>query len=292
MKLTEEQLIYLTDIAKNAAKKAANLIAEYRQKDVEVKKKEGGFSLAAQVVTEVDRLSQEIILSELEHTLSEFDLGLLTEESDDDGSRLEKDYFWCIDPLDGTLCFTEKRPGYSVSIALVSKEGIAQLGVVVNAVDQTIYHVIKGKGAFKNGNRIEPAKISKDQFTWVCDQGFMNSSHYEEFLNYFKKLVFNLGYQNFKIIEGGGAVLNALYVLESSPSCYFKMPKQTKGGGSFWDYASTNCIFNELSVISCDFLKAPLNLNKSDSVFMNTNGVIYSTDELVRDVVIEMYERR
>ena len=52
-----------------------------------------------------------------------YDFGILTEETPDNGSRLVKDYFWCVDPLDGTLPFTEGTPGYSVSIALVSKSG-------------------------------------------------------------------------------------------------------------------------------------------------------------------------
>ena len=52
-----------------------------------------------------------------------YDLALLTEELEDDGSRHVKDYFWCIDPIDGTLPFTQKKPGYGVSIALVARDG-------------------------------------------------------------------------------------------------------------------------------------------------------------------------
>ena len=50
-----------------------------------------------------------------------YDLALLTEESEDDRSCFEKDYFWCIDPLDGTLPFTRNEAGYSVSIGLVAE---------------------------------------------------------------------------------------------------------------------------------------------------------------------------
>ena len=48
----------------------------------------------------------------------EFEVGFLSEETEDNGSRFEEDYFWCIDPMDGTLAFINGHPGFSVSIAL------------------------------------------------------------------------------------------------------------------------------------------------------------------------------
>jgi myo-inositol-1(or 4)-monophosphatase len=111
--------------------------------------KNGGASLAAQVVTEVDHLSQDIILKTLHPSCLIYDLALLSEESPDDNQRLQKDYFWCIDPLDGTLPFIESVPGYSVSIALVSREGQSMLGVVYDPVTQTLYHAIQGQGLGK-----------------------------------------------------------------------------------------------------------------------------------------------
>ena len=122
MLLDKKQLLQLTDVAVDAAKEAGLFISEASKKPVSVERKSGGDTEASQVVTEVDRQAQEIILSNLNQSNEEYDLGLLTEESEDDSSRVSKDYFWCIDPLDGTLSFIESRPGYSVSIALVSKE--------------------------------------------------------------------------------------------------------------------------------------------------------------------------
>jgi 3'-phosphoadenosine 5'-phosphosulfate (PAPS) 3'-phosphatase len=292
MNLSEKQLLHLTEIARNTALKAAKFIAEQVQKDVLVEKKVAGLSLASQVVTEVDRMSQEIILSGIKSTQEEYDLGLLTEESEDDGSRLDKDYFWCIDPLDGTLCFTEKSPGFSVAVALISRHGIPQAGIVVNPLDLSVYHAIKGKGVYKNGQQFLPSQVNKtsDKFTLICDQGFIKWHRSLPYLKYIRKRIYEAGFKEMEIKTGGGAVMNAIYVLENSPSCYFKLPKETRGGGSFWDYGSTCCIFNEMSAVACDFHKSPLNLNKKDSVYMNENGVIFCTDELIRDIVIEMHK--
>ena len=78
---------------------------------------------------------------------------LLSEETNDDGSRFKEDFFWCIDPMDGTLPFINKQPGFSVSIALVAKDGTPNLGIVYDPSTDTLYHAIKGKGALQKGHQ-------------------------------------------------------------------------------------------------------------------------------------------
>ena len=84
----------LTEKAVKAASNAGQLIRSYRDKDVNVMQKEGGSTLASQVVTEVDRKSQDAILQVLLPTCDEFDIALLAEEDEDDRGRLESAYFW------------------------------------------------------------------------------------------------------------------------------------------------------------------------------------------------------
>ena len=85
------------------------MIQKHAGYEIVVKNKPSGSSRASQIVTEVDLMSQEMILKHIHPTCEEYDLGLLIEESNDDLSRFEKDYFWCIDPLDGTLPFVEQQ---------------------------------------------------------------------------------------------------------------------------------------------------------------------------------------
>ncbi|MEE9337306.1 MAG: inositol monophosphatase family protein, partial [Methylococcaceae bacterium] len=120
MKLSSTNLFLLSQCAISAAYQAGQIISSFSGQSVTVNKKQGGDTLASQVVTEVDHLSQEIILQTLLPTCDIFDLALLSEEIPDNRERLEKDFFWCIDPLDGTLPFIQSTPGYSVSIALVA----------------------------------------------------------------------------------------------------------------------------------------------------------------------------
>lgn len=149
MKLFSTELTELAHLAIDAATSAGEMIARSRPKQIQ--HKSSGGSLASQVVTEVDRRSEAIILETLTPTLQRFELGLLTEEQPDDGGRFRADYFWCIDPIDGTLPFIEGTPGYAVSIALVRRDGTPTIGVVFDPVGKTVVHAIADAGAFRNG---------------------------------------------------------------------------------------------------------------------------------------------
>ncbi len=82
-------------------------------------------------------------------------------------------------------------------------------------------------------------------------------------------------------MEGDGAAMNAMQVLENPPGCYFKFPKPQQGGGSLWDFAATAAIFNECAAVASDFYGAPLELNRADSTFMNHRGVLYAPDAVL-----------
>ena len=118
----------LVGTAQEACLQAGKLVKSFWQKKYEVGSKDGS-SLASSIVTEVDYLSQEKILSILRPSIEKYDFGLLAEESEDDLSRLSKEFFWAIDPLDGTLCFSEGQGGFAITIVLIDRGGMPFLGV-------------------------------------------------------------------------------------------------------------------------------------------------------------------
>lgn len=292
MQLTTNDLNQLCATSIHAARNAGRLIAEYSKKEVKVQYKAGGDNLASQVVTEVDLLSQQEILKQIEPTLKAYDLALLTEESEDNHSRLEKDYFWCIDPLDGTLPFTESKPGYAVSIALVSKAGIPQIGVVYDPVTHTLYHAVKDQGAFRNEHPWHLNNMQTDQtLTLVTDHSFLKHPLFNETKTTLENLTKQEGYSGLDIIYQGGAAMNACWVLEHAPACYFKYPKTEAGGGSLWDYAATACIFREIGASVSDIHGQTLELNRKDSTFMNHRGILYAHSSNLAKQVNQLYNR-
>lgn len=281
MTLSGSDLLRLSRHAITAATQAGQLIARYAERAVTVERKAGGDQLASQVVTEVDHLSEALILNELEPTCWRYDLALLTEERDDDRSRLEKGYFWCIDPLDGTLPFIESLPGYAVSIGLVAGDGTPLIGVVYDPTTATLYSAIRGEGALRNGepwSLSAPATGEGAVLTLVCDRGLVQRADFPQRLQAFQRLAVASGLSGVRTLNDGGAVMNAIWVADNTPACYFKPPKPEAGGGSLWDFAATACLLGELGAVATDFQGAALALNRADSTFMNHRGVIVATD--------------
>ena len=268
-------LTQLTNIAIKAALSAGKVIQKYMNENVSVEKKKGGTSYASQVVTVVDKACETTILSHLLPTCEEFDLALLSEETEDDASRFEEDFFWCIDPMDGTLAFINKQAGFSVSIALIAKDGTPYIGVVFDPSTDTLYHAIKGKGAFKNGSPWE-IKHTNDHLSYVTDRKLKDTPRAAEIENLLNKNAAELNLNGIKEIAGAGSVLNGILVLENGPACMLKFPKKEKGGGSIWDFAATACIYQELGLVATNFEGGRLDLNRKEDTFMNQEGVFYA----------------
>ena len=266
---------HLKDTAIDAARAAGKIIREKMNENITVEHKKAGSSYATQVVTAVDKAAEKAILEYLLPTCSTYDLALLSEEDEDDKERFVKDYFWCVDPLDGTLAFIEKRPDFAVSIGLVSKAGKAIIGVVYDPSRDILYHAIAGKGAFKNGNRWVLSK-HQEHLSYITDHPLekaVGTDQIKEIIAQKKKA---LALDEMKIISGGGLVINAIRTAENRPGFMLKLPKESEGGGSLWDYAATACICTELGISTTNFKGGKLDLNHKESTFMNHEGMVYA----------------
>ena len=258
MKLSDDDLEQLARIAEEAAKKAGQLINSFLNTEFIITHKKGGHSHASQVVTEVDFRCESLILNHLKDSVEKYDLALLSEEQEDDKQRLNKAYFWCIDPLDGTLAFTESQPGYAVSIALVSKEGIPQIGVVYDPLKNTLYSAIKGKGAFRNGSHWTLPLLQKSVTLCLpCDRSLLAREDFHDIRNKLNDWAINSGFTGLTEIHHGGAIMNACWALENSPACYFT--------------------------------GQALDLNRADSTFMNHHGAIFTSDSTMLTIIQSLH---
>lgn len=291
MKLDQSDLEVLLELAITSAQKAGKHVQSKVGQHCKTLSKKAGDTLASQVVTEVDLESEIIIIDTLRDTMARYDLGLLTEESEDDSSRLESDYFWCIDPIDGTLPFSEGQPGYAVSIALVSRQGEAQIGVIQDPSSGTLYHAVKGSGAWKNHQRLSSINEAPAQtLTWPMDRSMKHLPHFPLIQTKMEELAQELNLEGLHILDQSGSVLNACSVIGHRPAIYFKFPKSNKGGGSVWDFAATHCLIQELGMEVSDIFGQPLQLNPANSTFMNEKGVIYASSEKLSRSIQSMFQ--
>lgn len=283
MILELEHLTILNNKACAAAKLAGQYIndfvgtPEYEKKGGDKNGPRGGMTLASQVVTEVDQACQEIILDYLSEQTEQFNLGILSEELVDDGSRFDKDYFWCIDPLDGTLPFIEGVPGYCVSIALISKAGVPVVGVVFDPVKGNLF------SNFDLG--IHKTQSASGALKVVIDRSFLDHELFAGDRSQLREMSLGLGYSGFEVIQYGGAVMNAIHAAELVDACYFKLPKEGRGGGSIWDFGATACLYYELEYFATDIYGNLLDLNRTGDTFMNHRGVLFATTKEISEAV-------
>lgn len=281
--LTTANLDKLCQLAEKAAKAAGVYIQSKFDQHYETRSKVGGDSLASQVVTEVDLQAQAIILDYLKESIQTFDLGLLTEEQADDQSRLDKAYFWCIDPMDGTLPFTERRTGYAVSIALVSTAGDPVVSAVYIPDLNESYTAIKKLGIWLNNKPFERSRGIDQSIHWYMDRSFQSEPYFRQVQEAMQQWGAPI-----EIKADYGGVRNAIGVMKSRRGCYFKFPKRTNGCGSIWDYAATRLLFEECELQVSNAFGEKLNLNDLDTTFMNRQGILFATDMDIVKLILEL----
>lgn len=292
--LNERELLSLQDTAKTAAKDAGKYIQSQFDKPHVTNQKVGGDSFASQVVTAVDLKAQAIILSYLNDSIQSHDFGLLTEESVDDHSRNNKEFFWCIDPLDGTLPFTERRTGYAVSIALISKAGDPIIGVIYIPDLAECYSAIKGNGVFLNEQlfaRDIGMRSNKRVLQFYMDISFQSEPYFNLVKSKMRGLVDQNVVKDIHFHSNFGGVRNAIGVMSSDFGCYFKYPKDRKGCGSIWDYAATRLFFEELGLVVTNAFGKPLFLNNPSTTFMNNSGILYATDQTLASFIQDLKQQ-
>ena len=91
-------------------------------------------------VTKADKAADKKIREILSEAFPLY--SMLTEESVDDKSRLNNDYVWIVDPIDGTKDFVAKNGEFSVNIGLSYKHK-AVLGVILIPVTGEIYYGVE-----------------------------------------------------------------------------------------------------------------------------------------------------
>ena len=100
-------------------------------------------------LTFADRESHKIIVKELRQISKE--IPILSEEGKEIpyNKRKKWEYYWLVDPLDGTKEFIKRNGEFTVNIALIHKN-ISVLGVIYVPVFDTIYYGQIGEGAVKS----------------------------------------------------------------------------------------------------------------------------------------------
>jgi len=224
--------IDIQDIVK-IAKDAGKAIMEIYNQDFGVELKTDNTPL-----TIADQKANEIILSSLNqlpvNSLLQQNIPILSEEGRNVpyDERKNWEYFWLIDPLDGTKEFVKKNGEFTINIALIYKD-TPIIGVVYSPVLNVCYWAKRDEGAFKDGKKL-PLKVNgqKDVYKIVASRSHMSSET--------KDFIEAIDTDKEKVIVSIGSSLKICLVAEGEANIYPRL-----GPTMEWDTAAAHAIVNE-----------------------------------------------
>lgn len=102
---------------------------------------------------EIDRFLKQTLLS------ARPEYGWLSEETEDNPARLQRELIFVVDPIDGTYGFLKQRPDFTIVGAVVHR-GRPMSAAIFNPITGEMFEATKGAGAKKNGVAISVSNRS------------------------------------------------------------------------------------------------------------------------------------
>jgi 3'(2'), 5'-bisphosphate nucleotidase len=208
-------------------KDAGEIIMQVYKQDFKVEYKQDSSPL-----TLADKKANDIIETGLNQLSVNFPI--LSEEGRDVPCEDRKhwEYFWLVDPLDGTKEFVKKNDEFTVNIALIHKDAPV-LGVVYAPALDICYWAKQGEGAFKDGQRL-PLKTEKQRDTYKV---VVSRSHMSDETQVF---IDAIDTDKEKELISIGSSLKICLVAEGEADIYPRL-----GPTMEWDTGAAHAIVNE-----------------------------------------------
>lgn len=238
-------------------------------------------------LTEADKRSHEVI----ENKLSKFNLPILSEEGRNIPyeERKKWEYFWMIDPLDGTKEFIKRNGEFTVNIALIQKNKPI-LGVVYAPVLNTYYFGAEKIGSFKlvsdnlnsfndfesiTKNAISlPIEEKREKIVVVASRSHMS----EETEKFIEKIKEKYGDIDIKSI---GSSLKLCLVAEGKADFYPRLAPTME-----WDTAAAHAVVNEANgrVVEYKEINSIEELDKLEELIYNKENLLNSWFVVYRNI--------
>jgi myo-inositol-1(or 4)-monophosphatase len=223
------------------------------------KVKKVGYKGAVNLVTEMDLLSEKLIVSGIRKSYPAHSI-LSEEKINREG---DSPYRWVVDPLDGTTNYAHGYPIYCVSIGL-AKDNEMILGVVYDPSRDELFVGEKGNGATLNGRgiRVSPTpRLSRSLLATGFPYDLRQSSvnNFDHFRNFARRV--------HAVRRDGAAALDLCYVAMGRFDGFWEM----KLGA--WDLAAGSVIVREAGGRVTDFQGNPIFVDGSR--VLASNGKIH-----------------
>ncbi len=243
------------EVAKEAARQAGQVILSYYSSHFEVRSK-GVDNPVTTADLEANRVLHEALMDAFPQA------GWLSEESTDDLGRLNRDWVWVVDPLDGTKEFIRGVDEFAVSLALVEKHEVI-LGVTYNPVRQELVHARRGHGTFCNDRPVRVSATSS-----LAGAVVLSSRSEAE--------------------RGEWERFRSVLTVEPTGSVAYKLARVAQGKGDMtfslvpkheWDICAGTLLVTEAGGRVSDPQGQPFRFNQPDTLrqgIIATNGALYT----------------
>jgi myo-inositol-1(or 4)-monophosphatase len=251
----------MLNIATQAARQASRIILRFLDQMDKVEITEKGLN---DYVTQVDKLSEEMIISHIQKAYP--DHSIQSEEMGYQKGRNEE-YCWVIDPLDGTRNFMHGFPQFAISIA-VMKNNAAELGLIYDPIRQELFTATRGQGAYVNSRRIRISQTQKIANALI-GTGFpyRHKDSTQAYMTAFEK-VFT---QCSDIRRAGSAALDLAYVAAGRLDAFWESNLH------IWDIAAGALMVKEAGGIVCDF--------KGGETYLEKGSIIAGNPKILRELI-------
>ena len=218
------------------------------------------------LVTVADRTSETLIVERLH---AEFPgHGIYGEEGTRD--RLDREYRWYVDPLDGTTNFAHGFPVFCVSLGLerrpaelpADKDGSLIAGVVYDPTRDELFVTEKGKGAYLNGKKMHVSRTD-DLAESLLATGFPSRArHQNPNIHFYHEITL----RSHGVRRAGSAALDLAYTACGRMDGYWEFNLNP------WDTSAGALLVLESGGTVTTFDGSPFQLNSRE--VLATNGII------------------
>lgn len=261
------QKMTFTPKASEIAREAGARLREFFAQGVETEYK-GDVDL----VTVADRTVEKLIRTRLGEVFPEH--GIYGEEGTRE--RLDREFRWYVDPLDGTTNFAHGFPQFCVSMGLEQRgiglkedeDGTLVAAVIHDPMRDELFEAERGKGATVNGKAIAVSKIATLAEGLVATGFPSRKRHQNPNIHFYHEITL----RSHGVRRAGSAALDLAYVAAGRLEGFWEFNLNP------WDTAAGILLVEEAGGRVSNFAGGQFRLNSEETLV--SNGLIH--EELVK----------
>ena len=221
---------------------------------------------AADLVTVADRTVEKLVLERLSAAFPEH--GIFGEEGTRE--RLDGEYRWYVDPLDGTTNFAHSVPHFCISLGLEHRpaglaegeDGALVAGVIYDPMRDEMYVTELGKGAWLNGKRIHASETKALEESLIATGFPSQKRHKSPNIHFYHEFTL----RSHGVRRLGSAALDLAYVAAGRYEAFWEFNLNP------WDVAAGILLVEEAGGSVTDFSGNKVKLDSKE--VLATNGKI------------------